>query len=222
MRILIALLSLLGVGGALAQTAQTWTFDKDAVGSEPEAFTAARTGQGAEGTWIVEAAADAPSGPNAVRQASTDDTSYRFPVLVATEPQVTDGELSVRFKALSGRVDQAGGLVWRYLDENNYYVVRANALENNVVLYKVENGNRSSLAPKGTPAGTYGVDHDVPAGDWNTLTVRFEGRLFTVSLNGEELFGVEDGTLTGSGRVGLWTKADSVMLFDDLTIEIEE
>ena len=157
-----------------------------------------------------------------VRQVSDDDTSYRFPVLVAEEADTVDGTLSVRFKAISGRVDQAAGLVWRYLDENNYYVVRANALEDNVVLYKIEKGKRSSLAPKGTPARTYGVDQDVPADQWNTLTVRFKGPLFTVWLDGTQLFQVEDQTFAQAGRVGLWTKADSVTAFDDLTLETED
>lgn len=125
----------LGAGAALAETYR-WSFHGDASGSAPAGFTAARTGQGAEGESIVREEADAPSGAKAVEQASTDRTSYRFPVLVASEPRAKNGILSVPFKAVSGRVDQTGGLVWRYLDENNYYVVRANALEDNVVLYK--------------------------------------------------------------------------------------
>lgn len=221
MRTFTAVLWLLGVEVAVAET-HRFNFDEDSVGKAPGAFVAATTGRGAEGAWVVERAADAPTAPNAVRQASTDDTSYRFPVLVAVGVQATDGSLSVRFKAISGRVDQAAGLVWRYADENNYYVVRANALEDNVVLYKMEDGERSSLAPVGTPARTYGIDHEVPRGEWNTLSVRFEGPLFTVSFNGEELFQVEDRTFTGAGGVGVWTKADSVTLFDDLTLESEE
>ena len=221
MKALVAVLWISSLGVALAETYR-WSFDEDVVGETPAGFTAARTGRGAEGEWVVEAAADAPSPPNVLRQASSDTTGYRFPVLVASAPEVTDGALSVRFKALSGRVDESGGLVWRYRDENNYYVARANALEDNVVLYKVEKGRRSSLAPKGTPSRTYGIDHEVPAQKWNTLSVRFEGPLFTVSFNGEELFQVEDQTFTEAGRVGLWTKADSVTLFDDLTLESKE
>jgi len=221
MRVFTAVLLLLGAGSALAEN-HRFGFDEDAVGEAPRDFTAARTGRGAEGQWLVEATSDAPSGPNAVKQTSTDDTSYRFPVLVAPGAQPTNGTLAVRFKAVSGRVDQAAGLVWRYLDKNNYYVVRANALEDNIVLYKMEDGKRSALAPKGTPARTYGVDHEVPGQKWNTLAVRFEGPRFTVSFNGEELFEVEDRTFTEAGRVGLWTKADSVTLFDDLTLESEE
>lgn len=220
MRTILLVLCVLGTGVAFAAT-RRFSFDESSTGKAPESFIAATTGRGAEGVWVVEKAADAPSAPNAVKQASNDDTSYRFPVLVAVGVQATDGTLSVRFKAISGRVDQAAGLVWRYTDENNYYVVRANALEDNVVLYKMEEGKRSSLAPVGTSARTYGVDHDVPRGEWNTLSVRFEGPLFTVSFNGEELFQVEDRTFTGAGGVGVWTKADSVTLFDDLILESE-
>ncbi|HSF15041.1 MAG TPA: hypothetical protein VLK65_05770 [Vicinamibacteria bacterium] len=218
MKVYLGLVWLLGAGVAYADT-HRFSFDEDAAGKAPGAFTTARTGQGAQGTWVVEAVADAPSAPNAVKQTSTDDTSYRFPVMVAAGVRATNGTLSVRFKAVSGRVDQAAGLVWRYADENNYYIVRANALEDNVVLYKVEKGKRSSLAPRGTRAGTYGVDHEVPGGEWNTLTVHFEGPVFTVSFNDSRLFEVEDRTFENAGGVGIWTKADSVTLFDDLLLE---
>ena len=217
----IAILCLIGSGPASGET-RRFTFDEGTEGGAPGLFVAATTGKGEEGAWVVARAPDAPSAPNVVKQTSADDTSYRFPVLVAAGVQARDGTLSVRFKAISGRVDQAAGLVWRYADENNYYIVRANALEDNVVLYKVENGKRSSLAPRGTRAGTYGVDHEVPGGKWNTLTVRFEGPLFTVSFNDARLFEVEDGTFENAGGVGIWTKADSVTLFDDLTLESEE
>jgi hypothetical protein len=125
----------------------------------------------------------------------------------------TDGAVSVRFKPVSGGVDQAAGLVWRYRDENNYYVVRANAREDNVVLYKVENGRRDSIGPIGRP-DDYGVKHTVPHGRWSTLGVAFARSRFTVSFDGEKLFEVDDSTFAGPGSVGLWTKADSVTYFD--------
>lgn len=112
-------------------------------------------------------------------------------------------------------MDQGAGLVWRYRDPNNYYIVRANALENNVVLYKVQNGERVSLAPKGAVSNAYGVKHKVPKQTWTTLRVDFHGGLFTVSLDGEKLFDVEDSTFSGAGKTGLWTKSDSVIYFDD-------
>ncbi|MFQ5793365.1 MAG: hypothetical protein ACE5JI_23080 [Acidobacteriota bacterium] len=221
MRITTLFVLWLGAATGFAGETKTWNFDQDPSGGQPTGFLSARTGRGPEGKWVIEAVPDAPSKPNAVKQASSDDTSYRFPVLVATRPEVKDGAVAVRFRAISGRVDQAGGLVWRYLDENNYYVVRANALEDNVVLYKVEKGKRSSIAPKGTPPRTYGVGHEVPPQTWNSLRVTFQGPLFAVYFDGEKLFEVEDSTFTGEGKVGLWTKADSVTFFDDLELEIQ-
>jgi hypothetical protein len=127
--------------------------------------------------------------------------------------------LSVKFKAISGSGDQAAGLVWRYKDQDNYYIVRANALEDNVVLYKVEKGERVALAPKGTPSNTYGVKHPVPKQTWSTLSVAFQGNVFTVGFNGQKLFDVEDATFTAAGKAGLWTKADSVIYFDDFQVD---
>jgi len=110
----------------------------------------------------------------------------------------------------------AGGLVWRARDANNYYVVRANALEDNVVLYKTVNGARSSLDIVGRKGG-YGLKASVPANRWHTLRVEYAGTRFKVIFNGQPLFEVEDGTFTEAGMVGLWTKADSVTAFDAFT-----
>jgi hypothetical protein len=118
---------------------------------------------------------------------------------------------------VSGNVDRAAGLVWRYLDENNYYLVRANALEGNVVLYKVEGGRRTSLAPVGK-GGEYGVAQSVPVGRWSTLRVAFMGSRFVVSFDDKPLFEVDDATFAGPGRVGVWTKADSVTYFDEFEL----
>jgi hypothetical protein len=132
------------------------------------------------------------------------------------DARIKDGFAEVKFKPLSGKEDQAGGLIFRVQDGNNYYVVRGNALENNVVLYKTVGGKRSSLPVKGKMFG-YGVDAKVASGRWNTLRVDFAGKLFTVSLNGSKLFEVEDETFKEAGGVGVWTKADSVTVFDDFT-----
>ena len=128
-----------------------------------------------------------------------------------------DVDLSVRFRPVSGRVDQAAGLVWRYQNEDNYYIVRANALEDNVVLYKVQNGQRTDLPVKGE-GRTYGKPAEVPAGQWSTLRVVAAGPRFEVHFNGRKLYEVEDTTFAQAGRVGVWTKADSVTHFDDLTV----
>ena len=160
---------------------------------------------------------DAPSGRQVLAQTDADRTSYRFPLMVSNSPNVADVELSVRFRAVSGEKDAAAGLVWRFRDADNYYVVRANALESNVVLYKVEHGKRTDLPPEGQDRA-YGVNVKVSARRWHTLQVKAAGPAFAVSLDGVKLFEVRDETFTAPGKVGVWTKADSVTWFDDLTI----
>ena len=182
----------------------------------PVGFTQARTGRGATGAWEVKEDNTAPSGKKVLAQTSSDPTNYRFPLCIYNAFEARDVDLSVSFKPLSGRVDQAAGLVWRYQDSDNYYVVRANALEENVVLYKVENGKRSDLKPQGSWFA-YGKDAPVPLGVWSSLRVLVRSNTFSVSLNGEHLFDVDDDTFPQAGKVGLWTKADSVTLFDTLT-----
>jgi hypothetical protein len=198
--------------------AEIFTFDADPAGALPAGWTSAMTHAGRAPKWEVVADAAAPSKPNVLAQLSNDATDGRFPLAILDKANFKDGELSVRTRAISGHVDQGAGLVWRYRDPNNYYLVRANALEDNVVLYKVENGRRSSIAPKGTPNGTYGVKHKVPSQVWNTLRVTFQGPQFEVYFNGEKLFDVDDSTFTEAGKVGLWTKADSVIHFDDFEV----
>ena len=189
-------------------------FSDDAAGQPPKGFEFGYTAKaGAPGKWIVEA-----EGTNKyLAQVDADNTRARFPVAVVSDISAADIDLSVRFRPIAGRVDQAAGLVWRYRDQDNYYIVRANALENNVVLYKVEKGTRTDLPVKGE-GRTYGKKTEVPAKQWSTLRVVANGRLFEVYFNGTKLYDVEDTTFTQPGKVGVWTKADSVTQFDDLTI----
>ena len=194
-------------------------FDDDAIGVVPDGFTPVHSGRGAEGKWHVVEAPDAPSGRQAVAQIDADRTGSRYPLLVLDSPMALDVELQVVGKPISGTVDQAIGLIWRYQDADNYYVVRANALEDNVVLYKMEAGKRSDLDLKGR-GRTYGLDVEVPRETWSRLGVRVQGNLFTVLLNGRELFQVEDDTFVAAGKVGLWTKADTITWFDDLEVRV--
>ena len=193
---------------------RTVDFSDDTAGQPPKGFEFGLTARaGAPGRWVVQA----DGADKYLVQTDPDATRSRFPVAVLSGVSAVDLDVSVRFKPVSGRVDQAAGLVWRYRDEDNYYLVRANALEDNVVLYKVEHGKRIDLAVKGE-GRTYGKKADVPAGQWSTLRVVARGPLFAVHFNGTKLYEVEDGTLTQAGKVGVWTKADSVSQFDDLTI----
>jgi hypothetical protein len=204
---------------AASAAAETINFDSAKPGSVPAGWTVAMTHTGGTPKWEVMKDDTAPSKPNVFAQVSDDKTGGRFPLAIYEKANLKDGALTAKFKPVSGSGDQAAGLVWRYRDPDNYYIARANANENNVVLYKVENSKRISLAPKGTPANTYGVKHPVPSGKWSTLKVTFQGNLFTVYMDGQKLFEVEDSTFTDAGKVGLWTKADSVTYFDDFEIQ---
>lgn len=203
---------------AMNTTTKVFQFEADAAGSVPVGFTVSMTSDGGMPKWTVQQEEGAPSGKLVIAQVSDDKTRGRFPLLVSDEISAKNADLSVKFKPTAGTVDQAGGLVWRYRDKDNYYIVRANALEDNVVLYKVEKGKRTSIAPKGTESGTYGQKIKVSPKTWNDLRVVARDNVFEVWFNGNKLYEVEDGTFNTPGKVGLWTKADSVTLFDDLQI----
>jgi hypothetical protein len=199
---------------------QIISFDRENPGAIPEDWTVAMTHEGGSPKWEVLADPSAPSAPNVIAQTSTDATNARFPLAIYGRQTFTNGAVEIRFKPVAGTKDQAAGIIWRYRDPNNYYLVRANALEDNVVLYKVENGRRTALEPKGAPSGTYGVKQSVPSGTWGSLRVTFTGADFAVIYNGAKVMEVRDETFAGPGRVGLWTKADSVTYFDDVQIEV--
>ena len=193
--------------------AETVTF-VGTIGAPPTGWLLSQTGKGTA-RWTIEADTSAPSKAPVLKQAG----KASFPVALKTGCSVRDGSVEVKFKAISGSEDRAGGLVWRARDVDNYYVVRANALEDNVVLYKTVKGVRSPLDIVGRKGG-YGVQVAVPAGQWHTLRVEFAGSRFKVSFNGAALFEVDDTTFPDAGMVGLWTKADSVTVFDGLAITI--
>jgi len=189
---------------------KTWTFDADRIGEAPSGFSFGRTGSGRVGRWIVQADKDAPSPTNILAQVDADQTDYRFPVAVANEPILRDVRLSVKCKPVSGEVDQACGLVFRYQDEDNYYITRANALEGNIRLYHVVKGARRQFA---------GGNGPVASGVWHELVVEARGEHFTVYWDGQEIINAQDKTFLNPGKAGMWTKADSVTYFDNLRIE---
>jgi hypothetical protein len=181
--------------------AQTAGFDTDPTGGLPAGWRSGVTGRGSP-NWTVEADTSAPSKPNVLKQSG----SGTFPWCVRPDASLADGWVEVKFKPLSGREDQAGGVVWRWKDGDNYYVARANALENNVSLYYTASGRRNTLKY---------VDAPVPGNAWHTLRVEFSGKKIRVIYDGKAAIEMEDGHINGPGAVGVWTKADSVTLFDD-------
>ncbi|HEY6004795.1 MAG TPA: hypothetical protein VIV57_18105 [Anaeromyxobacter sp.] len=206
----ILALALAGLGVAAAQEgARTWDFQADRVDEAPAGFSFGRTGQGRPGRWVVRTDPSAPAGDHVLAQVDTDGTDYRFPVAVADAPRVKDLRLEVRCKPMSGTVDEACGLVFRFQGPDDYYVARANALEDNVRLYRVVKGSRRQLA---------GWNGKVAAQAWHTLAVEARGDRFQVFFDGKSVIEARDGTFQGAGKVGVWTKADSVTYFDALSV----
>jgi hypothetical protein len=168
------------------------------------------TNRGRAPRWEILRDGSAPTQPYVLAQVSDDPTGDRFPLAILDNMSLRDGDVSVRIKPVAGREDQGGGLVWRYRDANNYYLARANALEESVALYKVENGRRLLLAP--------GVKHDIPSNGWSILKVSVRGNRFQVYLDHRRILQGWDNTFATAGKVGLWTVADSVTYFDDFRV----
>ena len=179
-------------------------------GAPPEHFEFARTGSGAPGKWIIVEDASAEGG-RAVEQMSNEKTDYRFPLAIYQPLSAKDVEVSLRFKPIAGSVDRSGGIAVRMKDADNYYVVRANALEDNVRFYHVVKGRRTQVKS---------ANLKVPANEWHTLALKAEGDRFTISFNGKQLYTVTDKTLANDGKVALWTKSDSITRFDRLDIRV--
>jgi hypothetical protein len=189
--------------------AQAIKFDAGDVGKLPPGFSTALTGGGIPVSWAVREDAQAPGGGPVLVQESADDTSYRFPMCIYDRTEARDVAVEVQYKALAGKVDEAGGIVLRYTPEN-YYIARANALEDNVALFKTIRGRRLKILE---------VPVKVAAGQWHTLRFAAKGRHLTVIFDGKTVIETDDGTFLKPGKAGLWTKADSVSAFANLKIE---
>ena len=188
---------------SLAAHSDTVNFDSARTGEPPPGWICSQTGNGNR-KWTVVEDGSAPSKPNVLKQSG----EATYPVALKDDTHFKDGFVEVKFKPVSGEEDQAGGVIWRAKDTDNYYIARANALEGNVRIYHFVNGKRTQFK---------GANLPVAANQWHTLRVSFAGNRFTVVFNGKELFTAEDDTIKDAGKVGVWTKADSVTLFDDFS-----
>ena len=203
-RSLLTLLTVLVTGGTMSAVhSETFNFDTSTAGALPMGWRQGVTGRGSA-NWSVQPDASAPSKPNVLLQAGVGS----FPWVVRSGVSLADGYVEVKFKSLEGREDQAGGVVWRWQDGDNYYVARANALENNVSLYYTERGRRTTIKYADAP---------VPAMVWHTLRVEFSGKRIRVVFDGKAYIELEDTHIARPGAVGMWTKADSVTAFDDFS-----
>jgi hypothetical protein len=187
----------------VAAIASVMNFDNLPAGTAPAGWTATKTGTG-DAKWTIEKDATAPSQPNVLKQSG----QATYPVCLKDDTSLKDGFVEVKFKPISGREDQAGGIVWRAKDSNNYYVTRANALEGNVTIYHTVNGRRTEKKR---------VSMKVAPNQWHTLRVEFKGPHFAVTFDGKKALDWDDETFKDAGKVGVWTKADSVTLFDDFS-----
>ena len=188
---------------AAAAAADSVNFDAGTVGQAPAGWTATRTGSG-DAKWTIEKDDTAPSKPNVLKQAGV----ATYPVCFKNDTNLKDGFVEVKFKPISGKEDQAGGVVWRLKDANNYYIARANALEDNVTIYHTINGRRTEKKR---------TNMKVASNVWHTIRVDFAANHFTVTCDGKKAIEWDDDTFKDAGKVGVWTKADSVTLFDDFS-----
>ena len=186
-------------------------FSKEDVGKLPSGWTADKTGKGEGSVWRVVADATSPSKSGCVLAQTAEGPRRLYNLCVLDDSKYRDVEVAVAFKAVKGKVDQGGGIVWRYQDADNYYIARMNPLEDNYRFYKVVNGKRTQLATK--------EGLKVPAGEWHTLAIECVGNKIECELDGKDILELEDDTFTKPGKVGLWTKADAQTYFACFVVE---
>ena len=197
---------------ASAPVARTFNFDGDPAGSPPSGFLFARTGEGEEGRWVVRPDPASPKN-HVLVQESHQRLDYRYPLALVAHGEFRDVRLSVRARTVSGELDQGFGLVWRYKDPRNYYVARCNANEDNCRIYRVVGGSRHLFQDRSVP---------VSKRAWHVLKVEARSERFVVWFDGTKVLDATDDTFRDAGGVGLWTKADSVIEFDDFTVEPDQ
>jgi len=190
-------------GATVAGSAQSVGFGGDTVGAPPKGWIIAMTGRGTP-KWTVERDDTAPSKGQVLKQSGT----ATYPLAFKDGTSIKDGFVEVKFKPIDGSEDRAGGIVWRWKDGDNYYLARANALEDNVRIYHVTKGSRREFKS---------ADVKVTSNQWHTLRAEFTGKHFVVMFDGKKVIEADDDTIKGSGAVGVWTKADSVTAFDDFS-----
>ncbi len=195
--LLVAFTLISGAASLDAPAKRTWDFESDEPGKIAKGFS------NEVGRWIV--AQDGKNGVLAQKAESDDDT---FNVTLIEGTNAKDLDLSVRLKAVAGKNDQGGGVVWRAKDAKNYYIARYNPLEDNFRVYKVEAGKRTMFENAKVPGDM----------EWHTLRITMKGPKITCYLDGKKTLEAEDSTFPEAGRIGLWSKADAQSYFDDLTL----
>ncbi len=185
-------------------------FDSDLASVRPADILSFHTGPGSDGTWLIQPDATASSRPNVLAQISTDTSKNRFPIALVTESKYKDADLNVQIKVVDGQIDRSGGVIFRYQDANNYYLVRVNTLDDQIGLFRVSNGELKPLATNPLTA---------PPNGWHALRIHFKGDSIQSFFDGVKQLDAKDNSLPNAGLIGFWTHADSVAHFDDLVVQ---
>lgn len=206
--LMLTLLTICLLGADAPQTLR-WNFEDAKSGELPKGWSAAKTGQRDGSIWKVQDDASAPAGTKVLTQTSAAGPNAFFNLCVADKSNFGDVDLSVSIKPLSGKIDQGGGLVWRYQDANNYYIARLNPLEGDFRLFKVVNGKRTQIGST--------IETDEAAGKWHKLRIVQRGAGIQCYLSGKLRIDQQDDSIKEPGKVGLWSKADAVSSFDEVS-----
>jgi len=196
--------------GLMASNGKVVNFDTYTLGRAPAGWTVAMTNHGGPPKWEIRKDQSAPTQPYVLAQVSNDAYKFRSPLAILDTPALRDGDVSVRLKPVAGNTDRGGGVVWRYQDANNYYVAVADALQQNVAVYKVQDGRAIPI--------NFGVKHLIPSNAWCILKVSARGNRFQVYLDHRRILQGQDATFAAAGKVGLRTAADAVTYFDDFRV----
>lgn len=199
------------IGSSSEDTTHTWTFDNDPPETLPSGFQVGTLFDGrTAGEWKVIETVQAKSQPRVLGQLMGKGAEHAYKTVLMRGTQASNLELQVSLLPIEGKADMGGGLIWRATDDRNYYLTRANPLEQNIRIYRVVKGVRHMLK---------NFDHVIDVRQWHTLRVITKGCQVQVFFDDKPVFDLCDQTFT-AGRVGLWTKSDAVTYFDDLKLQL--
>lgn len=208
-----ALALLLCTTSAIPFEVQVWNFNRDLPGKVPPGFEIGTLFDGRlAGDWQVIASDKAISPPHVLAQLQGKGAEHAYKMVLVQGTESQNVDLTVKLLPIDGKTDMGGGLIWRATDDRNYYLARANPLEQNIRIYRVVKWVRHMLQ---------NFDHVIRVREWHQLRVRMEGCNIHVSFDERSVFTLCDETFR-KGRIGLWTKSDAVTHFDDLQLEVTQ
>ena len=202
-----------GITPAQAETGSptsAWSFDREQPGKLPDKFSIGTMFDGRPaGNWQVLATEHAKSPPHVLAQLMAKGAEHAYKITLIKGIVAADLNLEVSFLPIQGQADMGGGLIWRAADDRNYYLARANPLEQNIRVYRVEKGIRHLLE---------NFNQTIDVKRWHTLRITHQGCRVNIFYDDKQVFDLCDKTFH-AGMIGLWTKSDAVTYFDDLQLQ---